>query len=496
MNARYGELAISIAIFCSACTVGPKYRPPVVPAPPAFKELAGNDQWKTATPSDEKLRGKWWEVFGDPQLNALEELISQNNFSVKQAEAQFRQSRALVLQNRAAYYPTIGSNPSISQTDRGSASGGSGGPASSFSLPFTASWEPDLWGRVRLAVEGATDNAQVSAADLENIRLSLQGTLASDYFTLLGTDMQLALLNDTIQAYQRYLTLTINRFNGGVASKADVTLAQTQLFTTQASATDLDVTRNELEHAIAVLTGRAPAEVSIPRGKIPGLPPAIPTALPSQLLERRPDIAAQERLIAAANANVGLAETAYYPTLTLSATAGLTSGNLANLFKYGSRVWSAGPGISQTLFDFGRRGAQVQQTEAAYDASVAAYRQTVLVAFQQVEDNLSTLRVLAQEAEQQAQAVAAAEQSLELETSRYKAGTDTYLNVITTQSIALSDERLAVLLLQRRMTAAVNLILALGGGWDTSALPTKDQIRSGALADPANTKNVAQPVEP
>ncbi len=287
----------------------------------------------------------------------------------------------------------------------------------------------------------------------------------------------------------------MNRFNGGVASKADVTLAQTQLYTTQAAAADLGVARNQFEHAIAVLTGRPPSDLSIPLGKIPGLPPPIPVGLPSQLLERRPDIAAEERLVAAANANVGLAQTAYYPTLTLSATAGLSNSSLASLFTYGSRVWSAGPGLSQTLFDFGRRGAQVQQAEAAYDGTVAGYRETVLTAFQQVEDGLSTMRALAQEAELQAQAVAAAEQSLTLETERYKAGTDTYLNVITTQSIALSDERTAVLLLQRRMTAAVNLILALGGGWDASTLPTKDQIRSVALADPANTKDVAQPVD-
>ncbi|MDP9169504.1 MAG: efflux transporter outer membrane subunit [Acidobacteriota bacterium] len=490
MTTHYAKLLVFTSLFCAACTVGPKYQRPLVQQPPAFKELVGNDQWKTATPSDAMLRGKWWEIFGDTQLNSLEELVAPNNFSVKQAEAQFRQARALVLLNRSAYYPTIGSNPGITQGDRSL-----GGPSSSFSLPFTASWEPDLWGRVRLAVESAADDAQVFAADLENLRLSLQGSLAVDYFTLLGTDMQLALLNDTIAAYEKYLTLTVNRFNGGVASKADVTLAQTQLYTTQAAAADLGVARNQFEHAIAVLTGRPPSDLSIPLGKIPGLPPPIPVGLPSQLLERRPDIAAEERLVAAANANVGLAQTAYYPTLTLSATAGLSNSSLASLFTYGSRVWSAGPGLSQTLFDFGRRGAQVQQAEAAYDGTVAGYRETVLTAFQQVEDGLSTMRALAQEAELQAQAVAAAEQSLTLETERYKAGTDTYLNVITTQSIALSDERTAVLLLQRRMTAAVNLILALGGGWDASTLPTKDQIRSVALADPANTKDVAQPVD-
>ncbi len=495
---RRSRLILLSSVFCSSCAIGPKYQKPIVQAPPAFKELAGSDQWKTATPSDGSLKGKWWEVFDDPQLNNLEETISVSNFSVKQAEAQFRQSRALLLGSRANYYPTIGSSPSITQTDRGSAGGAGGaakgGTAATFALPFTASWEPDLWGRVRLSVENATANAQVSAADLENIRLSLQATLAADYFTLLSTDMQIALLNDTIDAYQKYLTLTINRFNGGVAAKSDVTLAQTQLYTTQAQATDLQTTRNQLEHAIAVLTGRAPAEFSIKSSRIEKPPPTIPTAVPSALLERRPDIAAQERLVAAANANVGIAQTAFYPTLTLSASAGLLSPNLQNLFTWASRTWSAGPSVTQTLFDFGRRDAVLLGAVAAWDATVAGYRESVLAAFQQVEDNLSDLRVLAQEADQEAQAVAAAELSLSLETERYKAGTDSYLNVITTQTITLSDERTAVVLLQRRMTAAVNLILALGGGWDSSTLPTTDQLRSVALGDAANTRNVAQPI--
>jgi len=495
MTTRSGLVLLS-SIFCASCTIGPKYVAPVVPPAPAFKELTGSDQWKTATPSDAALKGKWWEVFGDPQLNKLEESINVSNFSVKQAEAQFRQSRAIILGDRANYYPTIGTNPSITQTDRGSGAGGgkNGGPGSSFSIPFTATWEPDLWGRVRLAVDNANANAQVSAADLENVRLSLQTTLASDYFTLLGTDMQIALLNETDVAYQKNLELTVNRFNGGVAAKSDVTLAQTQLYTTQAQATDEQTTRNQLEHAIAVLVGLPPAEFSIKPGKIERPPAEIPVAVPSVLLERRPDIAAQERLIAAANANVGIAQTAYYPTLTLSASAGLLSPNLQSLFTWASRTWSAGPGISQTLFDFGRRDASVQGAIAAYDAAVAAYRETVLTAFQQVEDNLSNLRVLAFEADQEKQAVDAAEQSLTLELERYRAGTDSYLNVITTQTLALGDERTAVTLLQRRMTSAVALISALGGGWDASTLPTPDQMRSAAMGEAANTTKVAQPV--
>ncbi len=474
-------------LFLSGCSIGPKYQAPVVPTPPAFKEITGSNEWKTATPSDGLLKGKWWEIFNDPKLNELEERVAVNNFSVKQAEAQFSASRALVLGAHANYYPTIGSNPSITQGDTRL------GNTTSFSLPFTASWEPDFWGRVRLAVEAANASVQVSAADLENSRLSLQGTLATDYFTLLSTDMQIALLDDTIKAYQTYLTLTINRFNGGVAARSDVTLAQTQLYTTQASRTDLLTLRNQLEHAIAVIVGLPPSELSIASGKITGPPPPIPAEIPSVLLERRPDIAAQERLIAAANANIGIAQTAYYPTLTLSATAGLASGNLGKLFTYAGRLWSIGPSLSQTLFDFGRRGAVVEQTQANYDAAVDGYRETVLTAFQQVEDNLSNLRVLAQEAGQLDAGVQAAEISLQLETERYKAGTESYLNVITTQTITLNDQRSAVVLLGRRMTSAVNLVVALGGGWDASTLPTPDQIRSNGMGDPNQTVKVAQP---
>jgi len=475
--------------------VGPKYQRPVVAQTPlAYKELAGNDQWKMAAPGDTLMKGKWWETFGDPQLNALEELININNQNVKQAEAQFRQASALVAANHANYFPIIGSSPSISQSDSGKASGrGAGGTSQSFSLPFTASWEPDLWGRVRLSVENAVANAQVSAADLESARLSAQALLATDYFLIAGNDMEQAVLSDTITAYQRNLKLTNDRFNGGVASKSDVTLAQTQLLGAQAQSTDLHIARAQDEHAIAVLTGQPPSRLAIAVLKIGAPPPAIPAAVPSLLLERRPDIAANERLVAAANANVGIAETAYYPTLTLSASAGFLSPNLQNLVTWAARTWSAGPSLSQTLFDFGRRGAQLQGAEAAYDSTVAAYRQTVLSAFQEVEDDLAALHYLAQEAQQQQEAVAAAQQSLSLELDRYKAGTDSYLNVITTQTIALGDEESAVTILQRRMTAAVDLIKALGGGWDASTLPSADQFRSVALTDPKNIHNVAQP---
>jgi NodT family efflux transporter outer membrane factor (OMF) lipoprotein len=442
----------------------------------ALKEMAGNDEWKMATPSDGLLKGKWWELFGDPQLNALEELVSINNQNVKQAEAQFRQARSLVAGNRANYYPTIGSSPSITQSDTGGNARGLG-TSSNFSLPVTASWEPDLWGRVRLSVENAAANAQVSAADLQNVLLSAQALLATDYFLLAAQDMQLTVLRDTIEAYDKNLKLTINRYNGGVASKSDITLAQTQLAGAKAQYTDLRITRAQDEHAIAMLTGQLPSALDVGATKIAGPPPPIPLAIPSQLLERRPDIAASERLVAAANANVGIAETAYYPTLTLSASPGLVSNSLATLFTYASRTWSAGPSLSQTLFDFGRRGAALAGAEAAYDATVAAYRQTVLSAFQEVEDDLASLRYLAEEAIQQQEAVVAAELAVSLENDRYKAGTDSYLNVITTQTIALSDQQTAVTILQRQMAAAVDLVKALGGGWSAASLPPADILR-------------------
>ena len=462
--------------------IGPKYVRPVAQTPPALKELTGNDQWKMAAPSDELLKGKWWEIFGDSQLSRLEELVSVSNQNVKQAEAQFRQARALIAANRANYYPTIGSTPSITQSDIGKNSRGVG-TNQQFSLTAAATWEPDLWGRVRLAVENAVDNAQVSAADIQNILLSQQALLATDYFALASNDMQRAVLTETIAAYEKNLQLTLDRFKFGVASKSDVALAQTQLDGARSQIADLAVTRAPLEHAIAMLTGRAPANLELGPTKIAGPPPAIPLAVPSLLLERRPDIAASERQVAAANANIGIAQTAFYPTLTLTAGTGLLTNNLANLFTYGSRYWSAGPNISETLFDFGRRGAALEGAQAAYDATVANYRQTVLAAFQEVEDDLAELHYLGQEAVVQDEAVKAAQDSLNLELDRYKAGTESYLNVITTQTILLGDQITAVTILQRRMAAAVDLVKAVGGGWDASNLPSGDALRAVTMTE-------------
>jgi NodT family efflux transporter outer membrane factor (OMF) lipoprotein len=484
-----GKIPVLASLLWSGCRIGPQYqRPAAPPAPVAFKEMAGNDQWKMATPSDGLLKGKWWEIFGDARLNQLEELVDINNQNVKQSEAQFRQARATVLANRANYYPTIGSIPSITQSYQEKRS------TTSFSIPIPATWEPDLWGRVRLSVENAVDNAQVSAADLENMRLSQQALLATDYFLLAAEDMQVKVLSDTIVAYEKNLQLTINRYNGGVASKSDITLAQTQLAGAKAQSIDLHIARAQDEHAIAVLTGQLPSSLEIGVSTIAGPPPPIPMSVPSQLLERRPDIAANERQVAAANANVGIAETAYFPTLTLSASPGLLSNNLPNLFTVASRSFSTGPSLSQTLFDFGRRGAAFEGAQAAYDSTVAAYKQTVLAAFQEVEDDLANLRYLAEEAVQEQEAVVASQQALSLEMDRYRAGTDSYLNVITTQTIALGDQQTAITILQRQMTAAVDLVKALGGGWDASTLPSGNVLRSTALADPKSTQNVAMPV--
>jgi NodT family efflux transporter outer membrane factor (OMF) lipoprotein len=486
---RLWKIPVLASLLWSGCRIGPQYqRPAAPPAPVAFKEMAGNDQWKMATPSDGLLKGKWWEIFGDPRLNQLEELVDVNNQNVKQAEAQFRQARATVLANRANYYPTIGSTPAITQSYAEKRS------TTSFSLPIPATWEPDLWGRVRLSVENAVDSAQVSAADLENMRLSQQALLATDYFLLSAEDMQLKVLADTIVAYEKNLQLTINRYNGGVASKSDITLAQTQLAGAKAQSIDIHIARAQDEHAIAMLTGQLPSSLEIGVSTIAGPPPPIPMSVPSRLLERRPDIAANERQVAAANANVGIAETAYFPTLTLSASPGLLSNNLPNLFTAASRSFSTGPSLSQTLFDFGRRGAAFEGAQAAYDSTVAAYKQTVLAAFQEVEDDLANLRYLAEEAVQEQEAVVASQQALSLEMDRYRAGTDSYLNVITTQTIALGDQQTAITILQRQMTAAVDLVKALGGGWDASTLPSGNLLRSTALADPKSTQNVAMPV--
>ncbi len=482
MDRPYRRL-MAAAVACAglmlgACSVGPRYIRPNAQVPPAYKESAsaGNQQWQPASPSEGSLRGNWWELFGDPQLNRLEQLISSSNQNIKQAEAQFREARTLVALDRAQYFPTVTTQPALTSSYQSANLGthriGNPGIFTLYSLPFSGSWEPDFWGRISLSVQNAGAAAQASAADLENIRLSFQAELAVDYFQMEALDMNERLLEETIAGYEKALQLTIYRFNGGVASKVDVSQAQTQLDTTRAQLTDLGVGRAQFEHAIAVLAGEPPSSLSLAPGQINGVPPPVPAGVPSQLLERRPDIASAERKVAAANAEIGLAKTAFFPSVALTAAAGLQSGSISSWLNWPSRFFSVGPSMAQTLLDFGRRRAGTEQVEAAYDAAVASYRQTVLAAFQEVEDNLAALRVLAQEAAQQDAAVKGAQVSLQLEMDRYKAGNVSYLDVITSQTIALTSERAAVDILERRMTATVQLIRALGGGWDASSLPS------------------------
>jgi NodT family efflux transporter outer membrane factor (OMF) lipoprotein len=455
-------LITAMGLLAAACSVGPQYKRPPVEAPAAFKEPppAG---WKTAQPNDAALRGRWWEMFGDPQLNALIEQVSVSNQTIAQAEARFRGARAAVREVRAGLFPAVTAGASVTSRR---------GTATTYQVPIDISYEADVWGRVRRGIEANVAEAQATAADLESIRLSLQTELAIDYFQIHGLDEQKQLLDTTVAAYERALQITVNRHDQGVASGADVAQAQTQLETTRAQAIDLGVNRAALEHAIAILTGRAPAELTIPPATLAAAPPEIPVALPAELLERRPDIAAAERRVAAANAQIGVATTAYFPSLGLSASGGFESSTLAGLFSLPNRFWSLGHALLATVFDGGRRRALTAESEAAYDESVAVYRETVLTTFQNVEDNLAALRILAQEAAQQAAATAAAERSLTLARSRYAGGITSYLEVITAQNAALANQRTAVDLRVRRMTASVNLIKALGGGWSAADLPS------------------------
>jgi NodT family efflux transporter outer membrane factor (OMF) lipoprotein len=483
-------VVLLVSSVCASCAVGPKYRRPDVQTPPAYKEApaqSGGVQWKPATPDGGTLRSNWWELFGDPLLNTLENMVPTSNQNVIQAEARFRQAVALVAFNRANYFPTVTTSPSFTSAGTSRNLGSANrttGTFTNFSFPFGVSWEPDFWGRIRLTVENASAGAQANAADVANMRLSIQAELAVDYFQLLALDMQDRIFGDTITAYERALKLAMDRHNAGVASRADVVQAQTQLDTARAERTDLGVARSQFEHAIAVLTGQAPSGFSIPRGHIAEGPPEVPSGVPAELLERRPDIAAAERSVAAANAEIGLARVAYFPNIMLNAVAGLQSSSFANWLSWPSHFWSVGPSVAATILDFGRRRADVRQTQAAYEASVAEYRQTVLGAFQEVEDQFSALRLLAQEAYEQDAAVRGAVEAQRLEIERYKAGTVSYLNIITTQTIALTNQRVAVQILQRRMTASVQLIRALGGGWTAADLPSPADLRSSYVSGP------------
>jgi NodT family efflux transporter outer membrane factor (OMF) lipoprotein len=464
---------VALTLLMAACTVGPKYHRPPTAAPPEYKETG---QWKAAQPSDQIAKGKWWEIYQDPQLNALEEQISVSNQTLKASQAQYAQARALVRFNRSNLFPTVTANPSVNRNHlsqhRPLGATLAGTTYNDIILPMDVSYEPDLWGRIRRTVEQSRENAQASAADLENVSLSLHAELAIDYFLMHSLDAEEELLQSTVAAYERALQLTDNRYKGGVASQVDVAQAKTQLETTRALLIDDQLSRAQFEHAIAVLVGKPPATFSLKPSPLNAPPPVIPPGLPSELLERRPDIAAFERQMAAANAGIGIAKAAYYPILNLGASGGFESATAGLLLNGASGFWSLGGSALQTVFDAGRRRAVTQQAQATYDQTVANYRQTVLNGFQEVEDNLAAQRILANEAETQQAAVAAADQSLALSLNRYRGGVTTYLEVITAQSIALSDERTGVQILGRRMAASVQLIKALGGGWDTKVLPS------------------------
>ena len=461
----------------AGCTVGPNYvRPEAVPAMPAsYKEVNG---WKPALPKDEAIKGAWWQVFNDPQLNALEEQVAFSNQNVLAAEAAFRQARALIQAAKAGYYPTVTAGASVS---RAHSSATLGSPAvakedtTTYTLPVDISWEADIWGRVRRSVEANRASAQASEADLAALRLSSQAQLAQAYFQLHTQDAQREFLDATVAYYQKSLDLTKNRYASGVAAKADVLQAETQLKSTQAQAIDIGVQRAQLEHAIALLIGKPASDFSLPRAPLVASPPSIPLGMPSQLLERRPDIAAAERRMAAANAQIGVAEAAWYPSVTLSASGGLQTSSFSRWLTWPSRFWSVGPTVSETVFDGGLRSAQNDQARAAFDAEVAAYRQIVLTGFQQVEDNLAALRILEEEARAQDEAVQAARQSVIVAENQYKAGITSYLTLLTAQAAELANERAAITIRGSRMTAGVLLITALGGGWDASNMQKTGQ---------------------
>ena len=479
-----------LLLVVSGCVVGPKYHPPAPQAPaPDYKEsptqFKENEGWTVAQPSDAKLRGKWWEIFNDPELNALEEQLDINNQNIKQFFENFMEARAVVREARAQYFPTLSAAPSVSHSRASANVGNNGGTtatanpqlqSSLYSLPLEASWEPDLWGKVRNTVRQAQYAAQVSAADLENERLTEQASLAEFFFQIRGQDELQKILDDTVAADKKAYDLTRSLYEAGITDQISVVEAETTLQSAQAGATNVGIARAQYEHAIAVLIGKAASNFSIPVKPMTVVPPPIPVGLPSELLERRPDVAAAERTMAEANAAIGIAYAAYYPNLTLSAEGGFESSSFAHWLSWPSRFWSVGASLSETLFDAGLRRATVQQFVATYNADLAGYRQTVLTAFQQVEDALAEVRILSREIQQEEQAVASAQTFLKLEQARYETGVDPYINVLTAQTTVLSDQQVLNNLHVQQMLAAVALVEAVGGGWDRSQLPNSQQV--------------------
>ncbi len=464
-------LAAALAVFAAGCAVGPDYVRPPVEAPAQYKELQG---WRTAQPSDALPRGEWWTLFADPELDALIARIDISNQNLRIAEARLRQARALADQARAGLFPTLTANGSATRSKSPSlpnAPSFAAGAVNNFSASLNASWEPDFWGGVRRSVEAGEAEAQASTADVETARLSAQATLAQSYLSLRVADETRRTLEETMAAYQRTLELTRNRYAAGVAARVEVVQAEVQLKSTQAQLIDVGVQRAQLEHAIALQLGVAPADFTLPVARLAARMPAIPPGVPSQLLERRPDLAAAERRTAAANARIGVAQAAFFPAITLSAASGSRTTSLADLFAAPTHFWSLGAALAQPVFDAGLRSAQKAQAVATYDEDVATYRQTVLTGFQEVEDNLAALRILEDEAAVQDEVVKGARQAVDLTVNQYQAGVVSYLNVIIAQATLLATERTAADILGRRLTASVALIKALGGGWSAGELP-------------------------
>jgi NodT family efflux transporter outer membrane factor (OMF) lipoprotein len=471
------KVLLALVVLVFGCAVGPNYRTPAVGTPPAYKEAA---DWKPAQPNDQNLGGDWWTIFRDPQLDKLELQVNVSNQNLIAAEAQYREARAVLRYYRADYYPTVTAGLSATRTRVSShrpppSSVFDGITYNDFVLPVDVSYEADVWGRVRRTVESYREQAQASAADLATVNLSLHADLAIDYFQARSLDAEEQLLTSTVKQYEDALELTQSRFQGGLSSEVEVQQAKTQLDTTRALAIDVGVLRAQYEHAVAILIGKSPAELTLPPLPLTAPPPLIPISMPSELLERRPDIAAAERRVASANAQIGVAKSAYYPLIQLTGGGGFESSAITTLLNGPSGLWSLGGSAAGTLFDVGRRRAFTDQARAAYDVQVAAYRESVLTGFQQVEDNLAAVRILENEAKVQGEAVTAAERSLDLSITRYKGGVTSYLEVTIAQSAALQDEVTAVNILGRRMANTILLIQALGGGWDRSSLPARPE---------------------
>ena len=457
-----------VALAVAGCMVGPDYVRPTAPTPASYKEA--DSGWKVAQPADTSPRGKWWEAYNDPTLNELMAQVDVNNFNIALYEARVRQANAGTQAARAALWPIVDLGAGASRNNTSSSTNGRS-TNSAYNIQLGASWEPDLWGGIRRNIESAGAAAQASEADLANARLSVEASLAQNYFLLRVQDAQIALLRDTLTAYERSLTLTRNQYNAGIVARGDVAQAEAQYKSTQASVYDAQLARAQLEHAVAVLVGKPPSELSIATDpKFAAVYPEIPLVVPSELLERRPDIAAAERRAAAANAQIGVAQAAFYPSISLSAAGGVQSSVIGSLLSLPSRYWTLGASLAQVIFDAGLRTAQKEQAIASYDQAVATYRSVVLTGFQEVEDNLAALTLLAQEASVQQEAVAAAQQSATIALNQYRAGTNSYIAVIVLQAAALNNERTALGITARRLTASVNLVRAMGGGWDATQL--------------------------